>query len=255
MEIAAANLVAGTVAAAVLAGLGAYMRWFNPTGLYGLSEVLGLYVFAGAGLLLCVSVVAHFWRRLTGVERERRLEATRTPEAVAKLSWAEFEQLVADLLRRQGYKVVETGGTADGGVDLVASKDGLDHLVQCKQYKVWSVGEPKVREFFGAMAAHKTRCHGMFVTCGRFTEPARAFAKDKPLRLIDGEELMAMLDRVNPLYPAADPVPSTSASVPAPVCPMCGAAMVRRVASKGANAGQPFWGCSQYPKCRQIVPV
>jgi len=40
---------------------------------------------------------------------------------------------------------------------------------------------------------------------------------------------------------------------PAPVCPKCGAAMVKRAASRGANAGSEFWGCSRYPKCRGII--
>lgn len=35
----------------------------------------------------------------------------------------------------------------------------------------------------------------------------------------------------------------------APACPKCGATMVRRMAKKGHNAGQGFWGCSGFPKC------
>jgi ssDNA-binding Zn-finger/Zn-ribbon topoisomerase 1 len=31
--------------------------------------------------------------------------------------------------------------------------------------------------------------------------------------------------------------------------------MKRRVAGRGAKAGQPFWGCSRYPSCRAIVPI
>lgn len=42
--------------------------------------------------------------------------------------------------------------------------------------------------------------------------------------------------------------PSTS-----PVCPKCGAPMVKRVAKKGNNAGNEFWGCSRYPSCRCII--
>lgn len=38
-------------------------------------------------------------------------------------------------------------------------------------------------------------------------------------------------------------------------CPKCGAAMVRRVAKRGENAGSQFWGCSTFPKCRSIVPI
>ena len=36
------------------------------------------------------------------------------------------------------------------------------------------------------------------------------------------------------------------------ICSKCGAMMVLRTAQKGANAGNQFWGCSNYPKCRNI---
>lgn len=36
-------------------------------------------------------------------------------------------------------------------------------------------------------------------------------------------------------------------------CPKCGADMVRRTAKRGNTAGQQFWGCTAYPKCRGIV--
>jgi ribosomal protein L37AE/L43A len=37
-----------------------------------------------------------------------------------------------------------------------------------------------------------------------------------------------------------------------PICSKCGAFMVLRIANKGQNQGKKFWGCSNYPKCRQI---
>ena len=36
-------------------------------------------------------------------------------------------------------------------------------------------------------------------------------------------------------------------------CPKCNSHMVIRTAKKGANAGNKFWGCYQYPRCRGIV--
>lgn len=36
-------------------------------------------------------------------------------------------------------------------------------------------------------------------------------------------------------------------------CPKCGAELVKRVAKKGKNAGQRFWGCSNFPKCRFVM--
>ena len=38
-----------------------------------------------------------------------------------------------------------------------------------------------------------------------------------------------------------------------PKCPKCGVPMVIRVAKSGDRKGQQFWGCPNYPKCRQII--
>ncbi|MFT6338942.1 MAG: ssDNA-binding Zn-finger/Zn-ribbon topoisomerase 1 [Alcanivorax sp.] len=39
----------------------------------------------------------------------------------------------------------------------------------------------------------------------------------------------------------------------APACHQCGEVMVLRKARSGKNAGQQFWGCSAFPKCRGVV--
>lgn len=39
------------------------------------------------------------------------------------------------------------------------------------------------------------------------------------------------------------------------ICPKCGSEMVLREVKKGQNAGNKFWGCSKFPKCRGIVNV
>jgi hypothetical protein len=62
--------------------------------------------------------------------------------------------------------------------------------------------------------------------------------------------------RVRPAQDPATPVPRTTPTLgarpTAPACPSCGAAMVRRVAKRGANSGREFWGCSRYPACKGI---
>ena len=48
--------------------------------------------------------------------------------------------------------------------------------------------------------------------------------------------------------PAAQPEPEI-----APLrCPRCGAELLLRTAKKGSNAGNQFYGCSNFPKCRYI---
>lgn len=39
------------------------------------------------------------------------------------------------------------------------------------------------------------------------------------------------------------------------ICPKCGAEMIKRVATKGANAGNTFYGCSNFPKCRGVINI
>jgi rRNA maturation endonuclease Nob1 len=39
------------------------------------------------------------------------------------------------------------------------------------------------------------------------------------------------------------------------ICPKCGANLILRTAKKGSNAGNQFWGCSNFPKCRFIKNV
>lgn len=39
------------------------------------------------------------------------------------------------------------------------------------------------------------------------------------------------------------------------ICPKCGAEMVLRTATRGTNAGNQFWGCSNFPSCRSTQPA
>lgn len=47
----------------------------------------------------------------------------------------------------------------------------------------------------------------------------------------------------------------TSGTGAAPICPRCAGSMLKRTAKGGANAGQQFWGCSNFPTCLGIVTL
>jgi len=40
-----------------------------------------------------------------------------------------------------------------------------------------------------------------------------------------------------------------------PMCPKCSVPMVLRIASRGEHKGSRFYGCPNFPKCRQVLPV
>lgn len=183
-----------------------------------------------------------------------------SPLVLNGMSWQEFEMLVGEAFRRRGYTVSETGGGgADGGVDLVLRKDGEKFLVQCKQWKAFKVGVTTIRELYGVMAAGGA-AGGFVVTSGVFTREAKAFAEGRNIDLIDGSELTAMIKKAQQrtLVTAATTQlpPKISPAVTAnQACPKCGGSMIKRTAKHGANIGQMFWGCANFPQCRGIVPI
>ena len=105
----------------------------------------------------------------------QRVGGQRGKNALNGISWREFERLVGEWFRRQGYAVRETGGAADGGVDLVLVRESETYLVQCKQWKAIKVGVNIVREILGVMAA-RGAAGGFLVTSGVFTGDACRFA-------------------------------------------------------------------------------
>lgn len=188
------------------------------------------------------------------------VEQSDSAGALNEMSWHEFEMLVGEAFRRRGYAVIETGGGgADGGIDLVLRKDGEKFLVQCKQWKAYKVGVTTVRELYGVMAAGGA-VGGFVVTSGVFTQEAKFFAEGRNIDLIGGSELTAIIKQIQRQPQAAAAMaqrPSLNAPAAAttPSCPTCGSIMIRRTAKKGSNAGNAFWGCSNYPQCRGTVPI
>jgi restriction system protein len=202
-------------------------------------------------VLPMIFLIAAFLSFLTQVFRGRRFKATRSIADIRSLSWKQFESFIGELFRQQGYFVVETPEGPDNGVDLVLRKDGEKAYVQCKHWKTNQVGVEKVRELLGSMAAGGAQS-GIFVTSGSYTQAARNFARECGIQLIDGEQLAESLARELPVNSTSVSQAQTEV---APSCPVCHAPMVKRVAQRGENKGNPFWGCSKYPACRGIRNV
>jgi len=206
------------------------------------------------------------WRRRERKNLVADVARNEATDALDGMSWREFEMLVGEGFRLQGYQVVETGGGgADGGIDLVRTKPGESSgekfLVQCKQWRAYRVGVGVVRELYGVMAA-KGATGGFVVTSGRFTDDAISFASGRNVALIDGPKLRGLLQqaqagvgRSKARQPAAPVAHSPAPPAQAQACPVCAKRMVRRTAKRGANAGGEFWGCTGYPSCRGTRPV
>jgi len=186
--------------------------------------------------------------------KRKQLDAQKGIDSIRELSWQQFEELVGEAYRRQGYRVVENDGAGpDGGVDLVLYKDGSRYLVQCKQWRTQKIGVKIVREMFGLVSAENA-AGGIVITSGSFTRDALNFAGGKALELVNGEQLAELVKSVqrNPRVcsvPQEKSKPQQKTSI-IPLCPTCGSTMVLRTARRGKTVGQQFWGCKNYPRCR-----
>ncbi|MFE7602082.1 restriction endonuclease [Streptomyces sp. NPDC057494] len=115
-------------------------------------------------------------------------------DRVDELHHSEFEQLVADLLDRDGYRIVRSGGGAgDQGADVIAVDEfGRHIMLQAKHFRDGrgSVGQPVVQHLYGGAMAEHHATLPVVVTNGRFTGGATVWAKERDrVRLVDREGL------------------------------------------------------------------
>lgn len=113
-----------------------------------------------------------------------------------RMSPTEFEEYIADLFSKMGFKTKVTGGAYDEGVDVIAEKDGIKHYIQCKKFVAQEVRPGDLRDFYGAIADHLATGKGYFITTNKFTLEAERFVQDKPIELIDSYKLIKYIRSV-----------------------------------------------------------
>jgi len=104
----------------------------------------------------------------------------RDPSRLDTLNSEQFEEFVAELFEKQGYKVTLTKKSRDGGIDVIAEKkDVIDFsvLAQCKKYAPHRpIGAQVIREMVGVLDINKGTAGAIFTT-SRFTATAIEEAK------------------------------------------------------------------------------
>lgn len=111
------------------------------------------------------------------------------------LTPSEFESLITNLFERMGLETRLTQASRDGGVDCVAYDSrpifGGKVVIQAKRYKN-TVGVSAVRDLFGTMQ-NEGATKGILVATSGYGQASHDFANGKPLELIDGGNLLFLL--------------------------------------------------------------
>ena len=115
--------------------------------------------------------------------------------AVRKMKWQNFEMLVAEGFRLQGFSVTGFAAPgAQGDSDIMLVKGQKKFCVQCRDWQVDKVGVAPVEMLYGAMA--KTNADGGFVvTAGEVSAEAAALASERKIQFVRGPSLLALLEK------------------------------------------------------------
>jgi restriction system protein len=112
-----------------------------------------------------------------------------------ELTPTEFEVLVQNLFTKMGLETKQTRPSRDGGVDCIAYDSrpilGGKVVIQAKRYKN-TVGVSAVRDLFGTLQ-NEGASKGILVTTSGYGSASFDFARNKPIELLDGANLLYLL--------------------------------------------------------------
>ena len=171
-------------------------------------------------------------------------------DLIQSIEWKRFEDLCQRFYASKGIRSECTPLGPDGGIDIRLYQDNSGQataIVQCKAWGSSFVGVKPIRELLGVMV-HEKIGKAFFMTSGKYSDEAKAFAAPNRITLIDGNMLLIMLQRLPEEERAKLLEFATSGDYNIPTCPSCGTKM-RLI--QGKDGRRDFWGCSNFPRCRQ----
>jgi restriction system protein len=154
---------------------------------------MNLPIDSDTALAAAIGLVT-FGGLLTAVRRGRSSAAVKrgASRALVVASQREFNSLVAQAFRLQGYQIVDTGVSADA--DLILRRDRETLLVLCRHWNSTKVDVAPLTRLHAAIAARGAN-GGIALTSGRFARNAAAFAQSGNIKLIEGAALEGLLDK------------------------------------------------------------
>ena len=116
------------------------------------------------------------------------------------MDWQDFENLISELFSKffssDGQEVKVTQSSRDKGVDAIAFDTdpikGGKIVIQAKRYTN-VVDVSAVRDLYGTLM-NEGAMKGILVTTANYGKDAYDFVKDKPITLLNGNELLGLLE-------------------------------------------------------------
>lgn len=129
------------------------------------------------------------------------LKDLKTEQNLAIMSWEDFEHLIRELFEKEfsqdGAEVKITQASRDKGVDAIAFDPdpirGGKFIIQAKRYTS-TVDVSAVRDLYGTIMNEGAN-RGILVSTAKYGGDSYEFIKNKPITLIEGNQLLGLLDK------------------------------------------------------------
>ncbi|MCU7741500.1 restriction endonuclease [Priestia megaterium] len=159
----------------------------------------------------------------------------------------QFKIYLQILFRHLGYHPEVTKKSGDFGADLVM-EGGEKIVVQAKRYGYKNrVSLSAVQGGYGAKAYYRAN-QAWVVTNSYYTKQAKELAAACDVKLIDREDLQALIRTVSPTFEAKEIYENVRPE--ARKCPTCDKQLVVRRGKENH-----FFGCSSFPMCRHTEKI
>ena len=145
----------------------------------------------------------------TALTRQDKRDQAITRAMAAALNWSDllspldFERYCCEFLRLIGWQAETTKASGDQGADIIARRDSVSVVVQCKKYAK-AVGNKAVQEVFAAKQFYRATA-GAVVSNATYTRGATELAEATDIKLFHFTDLIRFNSTMIPGMADIDP--------------------------------------------------
>ncbi len=172
-------------------------------------------------------------------------------EGLHQADWAGLEKFVGEIYDKVGCATWRRSNSeGENNFSLIIDRAGHKTAVMCKPWKGGEVTSPEIIEFSTELK-HAGISRGMLVSLRECTLPALSVARTLGIDIVNREGLVNLFaacdqDSRSELLTHLGDGPKR--------CPKCDSEMVLQTATSGVGAGEQYWSCTAFPKCRCTEP-
>ncbi len=182
---------------------------FELANLFSLVLVSSGYLVAGFAVVTMTTMIAYVPCDLMLtllMSRYRRVQRYRKAVAILRAWWVrtqrefwlslsgkQFEAELAGVFRNAGFRAELTVASGDHGVDIWLYTERGKEIIQCKAHS-GRVGPAVARELYGTLK-HFGAPAAILASTSGFTKGVRAFARNKPIVLMDLSDIILLQER------------------------------------------------------------